>query len=75
MVLHSSTAPDNGAAEVTPIDLADGLAGPAIRVGRFPRQIAITPDGATAYLVSNRVVTIPNGITLLRALIQPARLA
>ena len=35
---------------VTPISIATGKAGPAIRVGTDPEKIAITPDGRTVYV-------------------------
>ncbi len=37
---------------VTPISIATGTAGRPIRVGGMPCQIAITPDGRTAYVVN-----------------------
>jgi YVTN family beta-propeller protein len=47
--------------KVTPIDLATGTPGKPILVGGSPSGIAITPDGATAYVTSpdnNTVVPI-----------------
>jgi YVTN family beta-propeller protein len=38
---------------VTPIDVASGRPLPAIKVGRMPMAIAITPDGKTAYVVNS----------------------
>jgi len=37
---------------VTPIDVATSTAGQAIRVGREPAGIAVTPDGKTAYVAN-----------------------
>ena len=55
-----------GSDTVTPISTATGKAGSAIRTGRTPYTIAITPDGRTAYvanLVSGTVtpITIATG--------------
>jgi DNA-binding beta-propeller fold protein YncE len=47
---------------VTPIDTATSTAGKAIKVGRTPDAIAITPSGKTAYVVlysSGRSTVIP----------------
>jgi DNA-binding beta-propeller fold protein YncE len=38
---------------VTPIRTATNTAGKAIRVGRFPVAIAITPNSKTAYVVNH----------------------
>ena len=46
---------------MTPIDVATNTPGDAIRVGDFPRGVAVTPDGATAYVTnvgSNTVTPI-----------------
>ncbi len=43
---------NSGAGTVTPIDLANRRAQPAIRVGSDPQAIAVTPDGSLA-LVAN----------------------
>ena len=37
---------------VTPITIATNKAGPAIRVGTDPENIAITPDGRTVYVTN-----------------------
>jgi DNA-binding beta-propeller fold protein YncE len=39
---------------VTPINIITGTRGPAITVHGGPDQIAVTPDGATAYVVALR---------------------
>jgi hypothetical protein len=39
-------------ATVTPISTATNTAGPPITVGGCPTQVAITPDGVTAYVVN-----------------------
>jgi YVTN family beta-propeller protein len=41
-----------GSESVTPIDLATNTPGAAIKVGKLPLGIAITPDGKTAYVVN-----------------------
>ena len=43
---------------MTPINTATNTAGPPIRVGDQPQQIAITPDGKTAYVVNNYSQTV-----------------
>jgi DNA-binding beta-propeller fold protein YncE len=44
--------------EVTPISTATNMPGPPIRVGCYPYFLAITPDGATAWVASgNNTVT------------------
>ena len=40
------------AGTVTPISTRTGTAGPAISVGEDPDEIAITPDGRTAYVTN-----------------------
>jgi YVTN family beta-propeller protein len=50
-----------GSESVTPIDLATNTPGGAIKVGKLPLGMAITPDGKTAYVVnvgSNSVTPI-----------------
>ncbi len=42
---------------MTPVNLTDNKAGRPVPVGRFPRVIAITPDGRTVYVVGNDTVT------------------
>ncbi len=42
----------NCSGTVTPIDTATNTAGTPITVGTYPRVIAITPDGKTAYVVN-----------------------
>ena len=42
---------------VTPVNIATGTAGTHITVGLAPEGIAITPDGTTAYVVSNSAST------------------
>jgi YVTN family beta-propeller protein len=44
---------NDGSGTVTPIATATDTAGPPITVGTFPRAIAITPDGKTAYVVND----------------------
>jgi YVTN family beta-propeller protein len=44
---------NSGSNDVTPIDTADNTAGSPIPVGSIPGGVAITPDGATAYVVDN----------------------
>jgi YVTN family beta-propeller protein len=43
---------------VTPINLAKRKAGRAIRVGRDPQAIAVTPDGQTAYVANSGSGTV-----------------
>ena len=38
---------------MTPINTATGKAGKAIKVGSYPFNIAITPNGKTAYAVND----------------------
>ena len=42
----------NQAGSVTPIDTATNTAGTAIGVGSNPSEVAITPDGKTAYVTN-----------------------
>lgn len=41
---------NRGTSDVTPIDVATNVAGTPIPVGANPNEIAITPDGTTAYV-------------------------
>lgn len=43
---------NSGSDTVTPIDTATGKAGNAIKVGKGPAAIAITPNGKTAYVAN-----------------------
>ncbi|MGA3154528.1 MAG: hypothetical protein ABSD40_19270, partial [Streptosporangiaceae bacterium] len=47
---------------VTPIRTSTGTAGKAVKVGRDPVDMAITPDGTTAYVVS----PVPGRVTPIR---------
>ena len=49
---------NSGSNSVTPIDLATRRAGRAIRVGKHPLAIAITPGGKTAYVANSRSGTV-----------------
>ena len=42
---------------LTPVNLATGKRGTPISVGAGPQQIAITPDGKTAYVIGSNFVT------------------
>ena len=44
---------------VTPIPIATGVPGPPIPIGRTAGDIAITPDGQTAYVTSDDGVVVP----------------
>lgn len=47
----SAYVANNGASDVTPVDLAAGTAGPGVGpVGRAPYTVAISPDGSTAWV-------------------------
>jgi YVTN family beta-propeller protein len=48
---------NDSAGTVTPIRAATNTAGPAIKVGGHPLNIAITPNGKTAYVTANTTVT------------------
>ncbi len=52
---HSATAfvVNSASANVTPVLLATGKTGKAIRVGSDPTAIALTPNGNTAYVVNS----------------------
>lgn len=54
--VYVSNSDDN---TVTPIDLATLSAGTAIAVGGAPGRIAITPDGATAYVITGTSSVTP----------------
>jgi DNA-binding beta-propeller fold protein YncE len=43
---------------VTPINTATGKPGKAIKVGKFPYAIVITPNGKTAYVASRAAGTV-----------------
>jgi YVTN family beta-propeller protein len=43
---------------VTPINIATDKAGPPIQVGSSPVDIAITPNGKTAYVVNSASGTV-----------------
>src|ERR1022692_828168 len=47
-----------GSATVTPIDLATGAAGAAVRVGRHPDAIVATHDGRTVYVANGGSGTV-----------------
>ena len=51
---------NQGSGTVTPIRTATNTAGKEINVGRDPYDIAITPNGRTAYVT--HVATVPPGI-------------
>ncbi len=49
---------NSGSGTVTPVDLTKRRAGRAIKVGRDPQAIAITPDGRTGYVVNSGSGTV-----------------
>ena len=51
-----SVGPQTGANTVTPISTATNMPGKPINAGESPGAIAITPDGKTAYVLSQRGV-------------------
>jgi DNA-binding beta-propeller fold protein YncE len=60
----AATTPANAPGTITPVNLAEGVAGPPIKVGTNPGSIAITPDGRTAYVAnSNSITGTPTTIT------------
>ena len=48
----------NAFGTVTPIELASNTAGAEIKVGQEPYEIAITPDGKTAYVANYESDTV-----------------
>jgi len=52
---------------VTPISTATNKAGKVITVGSGPRAFAITPNGKTAYVVSNAGIVTPITTTTSKA--------
>ena len=62
-----------GSANVTPVSLATGKAGRAIRVGSRPAAIAVTPDGRTAYAVNSGSATVTPIATRTRKPGRPIR--
>jgi DNA-binding beta-propeller fold protein YncE len=60
----AATTPANAPGTITPVNLAEGVAGRPIKVGTNPGSIAITPDGRTAYVAdSNSITGNPTTIT------------
>ena len=49
---------NSGSGTVTPIRAATNTALPAVKAGRLPQAIAITPDGKTAYVANTRSGTV-----------------
>ncbi|HEY5274874.1 MAG TPA: YncE family protein [Acidimicrobiales bacterium] len=60
----AATTAANAPGTITPVNLAEGVAGRPIKVGTNPGSIAITPDGRTAYVAdSNSITGNPTTIT------------
>jgi len=64
---------NSGSATVTPLDLGTRRAGRAIRVGKGPLAIAVTPDGRTAFVLNSRSGTVTPVDTATRRAGKPIR--
>ena len=66
---HAPTVPfayvaNSGDGTITPVNLTTGRAGAPIKAGRDPAAIAVTPDGATAYVASGCGCSIVTPVNL-----------
>jgi DNA-binding beta-propeller fold protein YncE len=60
----AATTPTNAPGRITPVNLAEGIAGRSINVGTNPGSMAVSPNGQIAYVAdSNAISGAPTTIT------------